>query len=151
MKPWARTVMRRLSIGRKLQAIIMFTVGVALILACGALLVRDVDLLRNSMKRSVGMLAEMIGENSMGALAFNDPGGAAEILRGLKAQPSIMIACIYSASGEEFASYTRAGVHRIFGPRVKGSDRIAFEGDHLVVFHAVVMDGKFLGTVFLEV
>jgi signal transduction histidine kinase/DNA-binding response OmpR family regulator len=150
MKTWVLTVMRRLSIGRKLQAIIMFTVGVALVLACGALLGRDVILLRNSLKRSVGILAEMIGENSMGALAFNDPGGAAELLRGLKAQPSITAACIYSASGDVFASYTRAGLRRVFAPRVKGPDRIAFEGDHLVVFHAVVMDGKYLGTVFLE-
>jgi len=150
MKGWAVTSMRRLSIGRKLQAIIMLTVGVALVLACGALLGRDVSLLRNSMKRSAGILAEMIGDNSTGALSFNDPGGAAELLQGLKAQPSITAAYIYSAAGDVFASYARGGAHRVPAPMLKGPDRIAFEGDRLVVFHSVVMDGKLLGTVYLE-
>ena len=63
MKDWVLTGVRRLSIGRQLQAIIMLTVGVALVLAGGALLGRDVTLLRNSMKRSAGILAEMIGDN----------------------------------------------------------------------------------------
>ncbi len=150
MKGWAVTSLRRLSIGRKLQAIIMLTVGVALVLACGALLGRDVSLLRNSMRRSAGILAEIIGQNSTAALAFNDPAGAAELLQGLKAQPSITAAYIYSPAGDVFASYTRGGAHRVPVPMLKGPDRIAFEGDRLVVFHSVVMDGKLLGTVYLE-
>ena len=116
MKNWAITLMRRFSIGQKLQAIIMLTVGLALVLACCVLLGGEIGHLRNSMKTAAGILAEMIGENSTAALSFNDRIGAAELLQGLRAQPSITAACIYSADGQIFASYTRGGTARQFAP-----------------------------------
>ncbi len=69
---------------------------------------RDNTVSRNSLKRSVGILAEMLGDTSTGALSFNDSSGAAELLQGLKAQPSIAAACIYSANGAVFAGYVAA-------------------------------------------
>jgi signal transduction histidine kinase/DNA-binding response OmpR family regulator len=150
VKNWAITLTRRFSIGQKLQAIIMLTVGVALVLACCVLLGRDISHLRNSMKTSAGILAEMVGENSTGALSFNDRAGGNEVLQGLKAQPSITAACIYSADGQLFASYVRGGAPRHFAPLDKTPDKVRFEGDHLIVVHSVVMDGKPLGVVYLE-
>ena len=122
----------------------------ALVLVWGALLVRDVSLLVTSAKESAEIRAEMIGQNSAIALSLNQAGRAVDLLQNLKAQPSVRAACLYSAEGDVFADYARGGAHRTFAPTLRGPDRIAFEGDHLVVFHAVMMDGKFLGTVFLE-
>ena len=122
----------------------------ALVLAWGALLVRDVSLLATSAKKSAEIMAEVIGQNSAMALSLNHADNAVDVLQSLKTRPSVRAACIYSAEGEVFAAYARDGVPRTFAPRLRGPDRIAFEGDHLVVFQAVVLNGKFLGTVFLE-
>jgi signal transduction histidine kinase/DNA-binding response OmpR family regulator len=142
--------MRGFSIGQKLQAIIMLTVGVALLLACCALLWREISHLRHSMRTAVLILAEMVAENSTAALSFDDRAGANEVLQGLKAQPFITAACIYSADGQPFSSYVRGGARRHFPPLAKTPDKVSFEGDHLIVVHSVVMDGKALGVVYLE-
>ena len=86
--------LRPLSIRKKLQAVIMASVAAALVLACGGLLAFTIVAIRASMRTGVGILAQVIGENSTAALSFNDAAAAAELLQGLKGQPSITRACI---------------------------------------------------------
>src|SRR5471030_1574338 len=74
---------RKLSVKRKLQAIIMSTVIAALLLSCGALLVSQAVGLRGSMKANLQILARMIVENSTAALSFEDrpqPGNSSAAL-----------------------------------------------------------------------
>jgi len=138
-----------LSIRHKLQAIIMSTVVAALLLASAAQLAFETYRLRGSMKAELQMLAGMIGENSTAALSFGDPDAALELLQGLKAQPSVMAAAIYSANGLVFASYARAtGSETI--PAGAGADRGAFENGRLIVVHSVVLHGQPLGRVYLS-
>ena len=85
----------------------MVTVGAALIMACGAVLVYDYYTLRDSLRRDLGVLAEMTGDNSTAALSFGDRKTAGELLSGLRAKRSIVTAAIYSADGQVFASYRR--------------------------------------------
>jgi uncharacterized membrane protein affecting hemolysin expression len=105
----ASRVLGRLAIREKLEAVIIVSVAAALVLACGALLAFTIVGMRNSIRTGTGILAQVIGENSTAALSFNDSQAAAELLQGLKAQPSITRACIYSARGGLFARHTRAG------------------------------------------
>src|SRR3984885_12702516 len=98
---------RDLPIRHKLSLIVMTTVGAALIVACGAVLVYDYYTLRDSLRRDLGVLAEMTGDNSTAALSFGDRKTAAELLSGLRAKRSIVTAAIYSADGQLFAVYRR--------------------------------------------
>jgi signal transduction histidine kinase len=128
----------------------MLTVSAALSLACGAILTFDIVSLRSSIRGDLQLLAEVIGANSTAALTFNDPKSAQELLQSLKALPSVVAACIYSSNARVFASYVRAKARRTFAPLKPGPDRSAFENGRLVLFHAVILDGQTLGSVYLE-
>jgi TMAO reductase system sensor TorS len=117
--------------------------------ACGALLADEAVTVRGAMKSRLQLLAEMIAVNSTAALSFHDAGGARELLQGLRTQPAVIAAALYLGDREVFASYQRAGaVPTEFPSRVR-PDQCAFEGDRLVVFRSVVMEGQVVGTVFL--
>jgi hypothetical protein len=96
---------RNLPVRHKLLIIIMFTAGVALWLACGAILTYDQISKRAEMQRDLEVLSEIIGLNSTAALTFHDPRAAEEVLSALKAMPHIVSARIYTADGMPFASY----------------------------------------------
>src|SRR6202140_3429027 len=96
---------RKLSVKRKLQAIIMSTVIAALLLSCGALLASQAVGLRSSVEANLRSLAGMLAENSTAALSFEDHPAARELLQSLNAQPAVRAAGIYSADGKLFERY----------------------------------------------
>jgi hypothetical protein len=98
---------RDLSIKVEMQAAILFTTGAALLLSAAAFLAYDQVKYRSAMENDLATLAELIGSNSTAALVFNDAKAAQEILQGLRSQPHIVSAYIYSIGGEVFATYRR--------------------------------------------
>ena len=98
---------RDLPIRHKLRLIVMLTVGAALAVACGAVLMSHYYMQRDSLRRDLSVLAEITGDNSTAALSFGDRKTAEELLSGLRAKRSIATAAIYSADGKVFASYRR--------------------------------------------
>ena len=137
------------SIKQKLQGIIMLTVATALAVACGALLTDEAVTIRGAMKSRLQLLAEMIAVNSTATLSFHDASGARELLQGLRAQPAVVAAALYSGDREAIASYLRPGAVRAELPERVLADQCVFEGDRLVVFRSVVLEGQMLGTVYL--
>ncbi len=98
---------RDLSIKHKLTRLIMLTTGIALTLACVALVGYDMVTYRATLIRSLSILTEVVGENSIGALTFEDSGAASDALAVLQAEPQIVTACIYDQTGGVFADYHR--------------------------------------------
>ncbi len=141
---------RALSIRTKMQAIILFTAGAALLVSCVAFLAYDLVTFRSTMKNGLSTLADLIGSNSTAALTFNDPNAAREILQGLKAQSHIVSACIYSGDGKVFTTYRREGGQQNVSPPGVRPAGIEFKDDRLVVFHRITLDGQKIGTVYLE-
>jgi two-component system, sensor histidine kinase and response regulator len=139
-----------LSIRRKLQMIIMLTVGAALLVACCAFLVYDTIEVRSAMRHDLQTLAQIIGSNSTAALTFSDSKAAEELLSGLRAKQHIVESCLYSSDGRPFASYRRSGTSEKFAPPTPKSDGGAFVKDHLILFQKVVFDGQTVGTVYLD-
>ena len=140
---------RNLSIHIKLRLIIIFTVSLALLLACGAVLTYDWIAARSEMRSDLEALAEMIGSNSTAALTFHDEQAAEEVLSGLQAKPHIVAAFIYSAQGEPLARYQREP-DATPAASAPGPDRSRFEGGKLIVFKHVILKGQTIGTVYLE-
>lgn len=135
-----------LSIKRKLQLVITLTAGAALIAACSALLAYDRASLRRGMINDLSILAGIVGENSTAALTFNDAKAAEETLKGLRAKPHLVAACIYGADGKPFAVFRRTG-EAGFEPPAPQSEGSAFGDNRLVVFHAITFGGQPIGTV----
>ena len=142
-------IYRDLSIRHKLHAIIIFTSGVATLLACAVFVAYDLIAFRRAMTRDLSTLAEIIGQNSTAALAFNDPQSATQILSALKAKPHIITACTYTGDGKVFASYVRANLgHAPEFPKARPRSS-AFRSDRLDLFQEIILDGQVVGTVYL--
>jgi signal transduction histidine kinase/CheY-like chemotaxis protein len=141
------TKYRNLPVRHKLLIIIMFTAGVALWLACAAILTYDQIAKRAEMRNNIEVLAKIIALNSTAALTFHDPRAAEEVLSGVKPTPHIVAACIYAADGSPFASF-----HVGSGAAIPPFHDTAtwFERGRLVTYQRVQLNGQVLGTIYVE-
>jgi signal transduction histidine kinase/ActR/RegA family two-component response regulator len=136
-------------IKRKLTLVILTACSVALLLACGVLAGYELFEFRRAMVRDMTVLADALAKNTQAALAFQDADGAHQNLLALQAEPFVVAACVYGHDGKKLADYARSGMSPEFpgGPAEDGS---RFEDGHLVVFRPVILDGKRIGTIYLQ-
>src|SRR5579871_4520827 len=139
---------RKLPIRDKLRLIVIFSVSVALVAACGTILIYDEVAFRADMRNDLGVLAEIYGSNSTAALSFDDRQTANELLSGLRAKRHIVSAILYSADGTVFATYRRDPGTSGPTPQVR-PDISSFENGQLVLFKQVLLRGQSVGTVYL--
>jgi signal transduction histidine kinase/CheY-like chemotaxis protein len=128
----------------------MATVAVALTLGCGSLVTFEVRAMRRNLMSDTAILAQMVGDNSTAALSFEDTGAARQLLQGLKAQPSIIRACVFTAHGLPLAEYHREGPPDCPGPAALTPDATAMVSGKLIVSHSVFLERQLLGVVYLE-
>jgi signal transduction histidine kinase/CheY-like chemotaxis protein len=141
---------RHLSIKHKLQLIIMATVAIALLLACGAVLTYGSFFFRESMLNDLGVLAEIFGSNSTAALSFGDHKAAEELLSGLKAKRPIVSAVLYGSDGHVFAVYRRGGERVEAKPPRPRTDKSWFEDGRLKLFQTIRLGGQVIGGLYIE-
>jgi len=140
---------RDLPIKHKLRLVTMVTVGAALAIASVAILIYDRMELRGSMQRDLGILAETIASNSTAAITFENDKEAAELLAGLRANPHIVTASIFSTNGKLFAKYERNRTSdRTSGPQLL-SEGSWFRGDRLVIVKQITLQNQVVGTICL--
>ena len=142
--------LRGLPFRHKLTLILTLTSGLGLLVACAAFMTYDVLSFRARMVDDLQALAEIIGDNSTAALAFNDPRAADVVLSALRAKPNIVDAYLYTPSGRIFARYqgpdAAAG---LMPPPPEGAGH-RFEGAHLLLFRTTFLKGDPVGTVCLR-
>ena len=97
--------MRSIPIRRKLTTVILLTCGIVLFLACSAFITYEFFTIRSAMARGLTTRAEIIAANCAGALAFQRPDDATEVLATLRGDPRMLAACIYDEQGRIFATY----------------------------------------------
>ena len=142
--------LKDLSLRRKLTLITMLTSVLVLVLTCGAFLGYELVTFREGMSRDLGILGDVIGNNSTAALTFHDPSAARDALSALRAQKHVVAACIYDQHGQPFANYRRdrdtgdAWPARAQGASVQGTNQ------WLGVFRPVQLDGETIGTVYIR-
>ncbi|HEX5230558.1 MAG TPA: response regulator [Bryobacteraceae bacterium] len=133
----------------KLRLIVMLTVGAALLVACGAVLLYHYYTLRDSLRLDIGVLAEITADNSTAALSFGDRKSAEELLAGLREKRSIVAASLYSADGRVLAVYRREPIaHALPAPGRKEGGW--FEDGHLSIYQRVVLEHQPIGGIYLE-
>jgi signal transduction histidine kinase/ActR/RegA family two-component response regulator/HAMP domain-containing protein len=141
--------LRDLPLRRKLTLVILLTCSGVLLLACGVLATFQIFNFRQNMVRDTTVLADVLAENTRAALAFQDDNAAQQTLRALESEPNVSAACLYSANGNQFATYTRAGATVVF-PTQPAGDGHQFTPGHLVLFRPVILNQKRIGTLFVQ-
>ncbi|MBU5613174.1 ATP-binding protein [Geomonas azotofigens] len=160
--------LRDLSIRRKLIAMLLFTNAVVLALVSAAFVVNEANRFRTEMQTELTALAEIIGNNSSAAVAFNDRQAAGETLAALRAKPYIRTALIVLQDNTVLARYLAPGSPvRSLPFAVIAGDRLRVDqnsfhatlqrsrsplaiGENIYGVHSIVLDGQQIGTVVLQ-
>jgi len=102
--------LHNLSIRRKLIALLLLTNFIVLALVASAFVVNEATMFRTGARAELAALAEIIGNNTSAAVAFNDRVAATETLSGLRAKPQIRAAFVLLKDGSVLAGYLGKGV-----------------------------------------
>ena len=132
---------------RKITLGMVLVAGLALGLSSVAYILFQARLLRRTKATRAFTLAQVAGDNSRAALAFNDAASGERILESLSADPDLQRACLYDASGAIFATYP-AGATGF--PAMAGGDRAEFHAGRLEVFHPIRQRDEQLGAIFAQ-
>jgi signal transduction histidine kinase/DNA-binding response OmpR family regulator len=102
--------------------------------------------------RNLSVQAEIIGSNTLSALAFDDPDAAAKTLSALSADPYILSAVLNNSQGRQFAAYARPGSGPIPKPPPipQGQEEEHWiQHDKILVARTIVLDNKPSGVVYI--
>jgi signal transduction histidine kinase len=143
-------LLQDIPIKRKLTAIIMIASTVALLLVSAGFVTYEVITFRQSMVSDITTLAEIIGDRSTAALAFQNKSDADEELYALAYKKHITTAALYDKNGQLFAFYPPKARPESFPKTLGTNDKPRFEPDRLILFHQIKMDGDVVGTVYLN-
>ena len=129
----------------------MIASTVALLLVSGGFVTYELITRRNTMIAELSTLAEMIGQESTAALTYGDSKTGMEILGALPAEKHISAAALYDKEGDLLASYPPAknGKAPVI-PQKPEFETMRFENDGLVLFHRIISDSGFEGTIYLK-
>ena len=141
---------RDLSIGKKLQGIVMVTSAVALLVASVVFTLYDRSTFLRAKTEDLRASAQMVGSNSTAALSFNDEQTGREVLAALQAKQSVIHACLYDKDGRVFAAYNRDAANSRFSPPQAHTDAIAIGARSMVLFQPILLNGERIGTIYLE-
>ena len=142
------TFMGNVSIRWKLIVMITLVSGLSLTAATVAFIAFDWISTKQAMVRRLQVVAAVIGDNSVTALAFDDPTAAEETLQALTSEPHIVAACIYDADGEVFARFHRAGLD--FTPADALPSMHQFTESRLELHQTVVYQDEHFGSIYVE-
>jgi len=141
------------SIAGKLIRMNVIVAAVALIFACVSFLFYDAYSFRQNLINSLATESEIIGSNSVSALAFDDAESARATLGALRNSPVIVSALIVTSSGGPFASYLRDGNSPEIVPAPLPEGRSSgnwMRGNQILVASRIFLKGKSVGTVYLQ-
>jgi PAS domain S-box-containing protein len=141
------------SISKKLTLMNVLVSAVALLLASGGFCAYDLYSFRMALVRNVSIQAQIIGDNTVSALLFNDPHSAENTLSALRANPNLMYAQIYARDGQPFAGYwrDRAGETRAVPIIPAGQTQSHwFKDGQLGLARSIIFQGKPTGTVYIR-
>jgi len=160
-----------LSIKGKLTAIILLiSILVQAVISAG-LLINEIHSLKRNLQDDLFTLTNILGYNGSVGLVFGNVQATEDTLTSLKAKSSVLQARVFGLDGQVFASYLRADVapatvnfggnladfqrhittiHGKTGEVGDTPDRAIFGQDHVDVFKQIVLDGKPIGTLYIQ-
>ncbi len=141
---------RNMSIKYKLISITMATCITVLLIAGVVLIGGEWISLRKETIQNLSSQAEIMADNCRASVAFKDSKDAAETLRSLHVDDSIIFGCIYTPDRKVFTSYYRDFADaKVQPPEIKGTGHY-FSNNILTVFKPIVLDDDIIGTVCIR-
>jgi len=140
------------SISKKITLMNVLVSAVALLLASGGFCAYDLYSFRAALISNVSVQAQIIGDNTVSALLFNDPHSAEMTLSALNANHNLTYAQIYTRDGQPFAGYwrDRAGEARPVPIIPSGQTQTHwFKDGQLGLARSIIFQGKSSGTVYI--
>ncbi len=144
-----KRVFSHLPIRLKLIAMILTTCAAAVILASLGYLVIDYYQTREELERDLHAQAELILQNSLAALEFDDADAARDTLNTLTSKPNIRVACLYQRDAHLFAGYRQDGETEVCPPRAM-PEGTRFGTESVQLSRDGSDDGKRFGSVLLR-
>lgn len=140
------------TVRRKLLLLVGATTLAALAISSIAMIGYDIRNYQHAWVADLQTQADILGQASAPALAFDDPKAAGESLALLKARPSILAAAIYTPKGALFARYVRDGEGSDVTafPAIPDPDGYRIERGELIVFQRIVDRNEIAGVVYLR-
>ena len=152
---------KNISIAEKLRRMLLFTTGIALLIAAMSFVAIEVTSYRKVMMQHLSVLADFVSINSTAAIAFSEEGTANKLLNTLQSQTAITAAVVYLENWQEFATYNAMGVgdsQTITGEDKEwimmvagsGQRRFRFTGSTLDLLTPIGLDGETIGYLFIK-
>jgi signal transduction histidine kinase len=148
-----RLRIRDYSITRKLTWMNMIVTASALLLVFAVFVAYELITCRQTIVRTLSVQAQIVGFNSISALAFNDPQSAEKTLGSLRAAPHILFAGIYKPDGRPFAAYSRLPrkpLQPLPGIRKGQAEFHQFKAGRLLLVRPIVFGGAPVGIVLIQ-
>jgi signal transduction histidine kinase/DNA-binding response OmpR family regulator len=146
----AVALLNRVCIRWKLIHINMFTMTMALILACAAFLAYDFVTARGQQFAELQTLARMIGTGGTEGGRLGDQRQLGRILDALAARAEVTRSVVYGEDGRPLASYHRPDVPAAEELAAPGGDGTALTLGRIAVFRPIEAGERTVGAVYVE-
>lgn len=137
------------SLRTRLKLVIMLVSFVSVALVFAGLSIFESITFKDVLVNDITTKADIIADNSTAALAFRDSADALRILESLGSQRYMVTAALYDSRGDLFVAYERPDVKGSI-PAVPAGNGWSFDDKSLFVYTPVILDGAFIGTLFLR-
>jgi methyl-accepting chemotaxis protein len=135
------------SIRRKLSMVIFCTSLLGLSLTGLAFELYERASFRSSLVNQLTSHADMLSLNTAASLTFNDRKSAEDMLKALRVERHIVVACLYDSRGNVFAEYRRVGAGSSCEMTADHQDGARFQRDFLTLSRGISLDGETRGAV----
>ncbi len=143
-------IFRDLSVKYIIALVITVTCVFVLFLACLSYIVIDITNFHRELPKNIQTLAQVLGENAVSAILFNDVSTAEEVLSALHTNPHIISACLYTEGTTPFATYVRDKNASLKFPVTIKENSYEFTSQSLNLFQNLMSEGEKIGTIFIQ-
>jgi two-component system, sensor histidine kinase and response regulator len=141
---------RDYSIRRKLMVLILSSMSLALLVASTVFLLLGMAAMSRDTCAQLALTGQTVGAGGMSALLFEDERGARGVLEGLRANPRVVAAALYTRKGKLLARYARAGSVPRALPPLPSAEGTYYEGNDVLIRQTIRFDGEAVGALWLR-
>ncbi|MES2391148.1 MAG: ATP-binding protein [Acidobacteriota bacterium] len=140
------------SLSARLTRMNLLVSGTVLLIASLAFFSYDLFSFRQTLIHNLDAEAQIVGENTISALTFDDQQSASTTLSGLERSHDVLAARLVTSDNREFATYgpsidDQTQSHRLLASE---TDHVWASGTHVLIAHRIVLQGKTLGVVYIS-
>lgn len=137
----------RPTIANRLNQLILFTTGIAVVVVTLAGIATDYLNYRKEVTDLLMGYARLVGSNNVTALVFEEPTSSRDSLAVLQVVPEITQAALFDADGRLFSRYDALPEQAV---PVLRDDAFYFEYGHVRLYQAIRVDGERIGTIYFN-